>query len=81
MRGLQIDEFLSYAPSFVFKCLAVIALLVSWVPLVGFLISIIALFGSRHFNGWPKRVSTTALILSILPMVILAVGLVSELVR
>ena len=74
MHGLQIDEFLSYSPSFVFKFLAITSLLICWAPVVGLIVAAIAMVGTRRFKGWPKTVSTIALVISIVPTVFLAVG-------
>jgi hypothetical protein len=75
MQGLQIDEFLSYSPSFVFKFLAVTSLLICWVPIVGLIVAAIAVFGTRRFKGWPKTVSIVALVISVVVTTILLVGL------
>jgi hypothetical protein len=75
MQGLQIDEFLTYSPSFVFKFLAVTSLLVCWAPIVGLIVAAIAVFGTRRFKGWPKNVSMVALVISVVVTTILLVGL------
>ena len=75
MRDLQIDEFLSYSPSFVFKFLAVTALFLCWTPFLGTIIAAIALLGTYHFNGWPKKIAITALAISVVPTAFAIVGL------
>jgi hypothetical protein len=75
MHGLQIDEFLSYSPSFVFKFLAITALLLCLAPILGTIVAIIAVSGTYHFKGWPKKFSITALLISLVPTAIAVVGL------
>jgi hypothetical protein len=75
MHGLQIDEFLSYSPSFVFKFLAITALLLCMAPILGTIVAAIATCGTYHFNGWPKKLSITALLISLVPTTIAIVGL------
>jgi hypothetical protein len=75
MHGLQIDEFLSYSPSFVFKFLAITALLLCMAPILGTIVAAIAAGGTYHFNGWPKKLSITALLISLVPTTIAIVGL------
>jgi hypothetical protein len=75
MHGLHIDEFLSYSPSFVFKFLAVVSLLICWAPIVGLIVAAIAVVGTRRFKGWPKVVSLVALVVSIVPTVFALIGL------
>jgi hypothetical protein len=75
LHDLQIDEFLSYSPSFVFRFLAITALLLCWAPILGTIVAIIALIGTYHFKGWPKNFSFTALLISLVPTAITIVGL------
>jgi len=76
LQGLQIDEFLSYSPSFVFKFLSVASLLLCWAPIVGLAVAGIAFLGTRRFKGWPRAVSMTALVIAIVPTAFLIFGLV-----
>ncbi|HEY3392861.1 MAG TPA: hypothetical protein VGK58_09150 [Lacipirellulaceae bacterium] len=75
MQGLQIDVFLSYSPSFVFKFLTITALLLCLAPILGTIVAIIAVSGTYHFKGWPKKFSITALLISFVPTAIAIVGL------
>jgi hypothetical protein len=67
-----------FRTTFLQKALAVIALFVAIVPLVGFVMSLIAVVANWKTRTWPKRISMIALVLSIPLMLFLGIGLALE---
>jgi hypothetical protein len=63
--------------SFVVKFIALASLLLFWVPLVGFALSVIGLLASYWTGGWPKRVSLIALVLAFLISVLFVILLIN----
>ena len=70
----DISHFPSYEISFVVKFLAILSLLLSIAPLVGFVLAILTVVLSRESGGWPRTIGIIALVLSgmvTIPLVIL----------
>jgi hypothetical protein len=67
-----------FRTTFLQKALAVIALFVAIFPMVGFVMSLIAVVANWQTRTWPKRISVIALVLSIPLMLFLGIGLALE---
>jgi hypothetical protein len=78
MEGLQIDEFLFYSPSFVYRFLAVTSVLICWAPVVGLVVAAIALYGTHRFQGWPKKFAIFSCVIGSVISVVAIVGLAME---
>lgn len=62
----DVTPYLSYEASFVFKFLAIVSLLLVWMPLVGTVMALITLAGTFRVPGWPRTLARVCTVLSVL---------------
>ena len=55
--NLDVTPYISYDVSFVFKFLAIAALLLCWTPAIGLALTIAALAGTIRVPGWPRTLA------------------------
>jgi hypothetical protein len=70
----DLTPYMSYDVSFVFKFLAVAALLLCWTPILGLVLAIIAVAGTFRVPGWPPTLALFSTLLSLVPTTLLIVG-------
>ena len=73
-QNADLTGFVAYDVSFVYKFLAIAALLLCWMPILGIVLSIIALAGTFRVRGWPR---TLALISAVPALLTALLGVVA----
>jgi hypothetical protein len=62
----EVSAMLRHRPSLVQGFLAVVALLLAWLPVAGMIIALIALLVNWRHRGWTKKVCYVAVVVSVL---------------
>jgi hypothetical protein len=75
----DLSPYVSYEVSFVFKFLAITALLLSWAPLVGLVLALIAVAGTFRVRGWPRTLALVSVVASFaIPLLLVVLAAVAQ---